>query len=230
MSKINLPILYRTLREEKGLSIKELAKKINCNEKTISFYENGERDLSIGTLQKYADFFEVSTDFLLGRTETKTSNIDHQKICEITGLSDNALEGLIQAKSSKTIVYHYGLEGLNYILTKNQGSEILCSLFEYIHSHEIMKGKYEPDFTPSQSAVSGLMSLADKTAKKFSDKNLRAKERHQRGLVINAISVALEELRQDYEKENPDIDFLEDEIKEAEEYLKELQKQAQRKK
>lgn len=50
---------YRKLREDNGLSIKELAKELGCNEKTISHYENAERPIAIGLLQKYAEFFKV---------------------------------------------------------------------------------------------------------------------------------------------------------------------------
>lgn len=227
MSKTNLPEIYKTLREEKGLTIKELSQKINCNEKTISFYENGERELSIGTLQKYADFFNVSTDYLLGRTERKTSNIDHQKICELTGLTDDALCALIYAATQNNIVYYYGIKGLNHLLLHPQGYEVFCNSFEYIHAREILKGKY-PDFVSDHPSVNaGLRGLADIAVKAVTNKDFRAKERYKKGMNINMINDALEELKQKYEKENPDRDSLMEEIREAEEYLKKLQKEAQ---
>lgn len=62
----------RTLREEQGLYQKDLAEKLNLTQKTISNYENNERFPDQKTLHKIADLFNVSIDFLLGRTEIRT--------------------------------------------------------------------------------------------------------------------------------------------------------------
>ena len=63
--------IIRELREDKKLTQSQLAKIFNCNQITISQYERGTRALSIEMLVKYADFFNVSTDYILCR-DTKT--------------------------------------------------------------------------------------------------------------------------------------------------------------
>ena len=49
-----------------------MAQKLGIAKSTISMYENGNREPDFETLEKIADFFNVDTDYLLGRTE-KTS-------------------------------------------------------------------------------------------------------------------------------------------------------------
>lgn len=59
----------KKLREERGLLQKELASKINVSSGAIGMYENEKRNPDYKTLNKLADFFEVSVDYLLGRTD-----------------------------------------------------------------------------------------------------------------------------------------------------------------
>ncbi|PEK39094.1 transcriptional regulator [Bacillus pseudomycoides] len=68
----------RKLRKTNNLTMKELGQKLNLAESTISGYENGNRKPDYDTLNKFADFFEVSTDYLLGRDVAKntTRNTD----------------------------------------------------------------------------------------------------------------------------------------------------------
>lgn len=60
----------KQLRKEKNLTQSELGQKINVTKVSISGYESGNRTPDTDTLQRIADFFEVSTDYLLGRTNT----------------------------------------------------------------------------------------------------------------------------------------------------------------
>lgn len=59
----------KALRDAKGLSQTEVGKAIGCNQKTYSQYELRQRDISTDMLCCIADFFGVSTDYLLGRTD-----------------------------------------------------------------------------------------------------------------------------------------------------------------
>lgn len=61
----------KRLRIEKKLTQSELGNIINVTKVSISGYENGNRSPDTDTLQKLADYFGVSTDYLLGRTDIK---------------------------------------------------------------------------------------------------------------------------------------------------------------
>ena len=62
------------LREKKKISQLKLAIDLNMNQNSISRYENGEREADYATLIKLADYFDVSIDYLLGRTDKPEIN------------------------------------------------------------------------------------------------------------------------------------------------------------
>lgn len=59
----------RELREARNISQLKLALDLNMNQNTISRYETGAREADYVTLIKIADYFNVSIDYLLERTE-----------------------------------------------------------------------------------------------------------------------------------------------------------------
>ena len=59
----------REIRKAKGISQLKLALDLNTNQNTISRYETGEREPGICELIKIADYFDVSIDYLLERTD-----------------------------------------------------------------------------------------------------------------------------------------------------------------
>ena len=61
------------LRKEKGYLQKEVAAYLNVTVATISNYEKGVHTPDLNTLSKLADFYDVSTDYLLQRTKYKAS-------------------------------------------------------------------------------------------------------------------------------------------------------------
>lgn len=61
----------RELRIEKELLQSDIAKVIKKGERTVGFYETGERDMGTETLSILADFFNVSIDYLLGKSDIR---------------------------------------------------------------------------------------------------------------------------------------------------------------
>ena len=64
----------KKIRKEKGISQLKLALDLNTSQNTISRYETGEREPGINELIKIADYFDVSIDYLVGRTENPKVN------------------------------------------------------------------------------------------------------------------------------------------------------------
>lgn len=60
----------KSLRKDNGYTQSDLAKKLHLTPKAISFYENNQREPDIDTLNKIADIFNVSIDYLNGRKST----------------------------------------------------------------------------------------------------------------------------------------------------------------
>ena len=61
----------RDLREDRDLYQKDLAEYLKCTQVCYSHYEMGKRDVPTDVLIKLADFYNTSTDYLLGRTDEK---------------------------------------------------------------------------------------------------------------------------------------------------------------
>ena len=64
----------KELRKKKGISQLRLASDLNTTQNTVSRYETGEREPGIDELIKIADYFNVSVDYLIGRTENPKMN------------------------------------------------------------------------------------------------------------------------------------------------------------
>ncbi|MBO5046867.1 MAG: helix-turn-helix transcriptional regulator [Clostridia bacterium] len=62
------------LRKSRKISQIKLAMDLNMNQNTISRYETGEREADYATLIKIADYFHVSIDYLLERTNNPSVN------------------------------------------------------------------------------------------------------------------------------------------------------------
>lgn len=62
----------KELRVKKGISQLKLALDLSMNQNTISRYETGVREADYKTLIKFADYFDVSIDYLLERTDNPT--------------------------------------------------------------------------------------------------------------------------------------------------------------
>lgn len=71
-------IRLKTLREEKGLSQAAFAKDFGVAQSTVGGWEAGTREPNFDTVQKLADYFDVSVDYLLCRT-------NESKITDTTG-------------------------------------------------------------------------------------------------------------------------------------------------
>lgn len=66
--------ILKQLRIDKGLTIAKAAEIFDVASRTYSSYELEEREPNLSLLQKFADYYNVSTDYLLGRTDVKAVN------------------------------------------------------------------------------------------------------------------------------------------------------------
>ena len=76
----------------------EIAKKIGVSSQTISNWLSNTYVPDIVALEKIADAYNTSTDYLLGRTKSMLKDDKIQAACDVTGLSDNAVIALLDLK------------------------------------------------------------------------------------------------------------------------------------
>ena len=91
----------RFLRQSKGLNQVELAEKLGISKQSVSNWENENIAPSIDMLVKIADFFGVSTDYLLGRDGIKEGGIESIDATGLTPAQINHVRLIVDDLRSK---------------------------------------------------------------------------------------------------------------------------------
>ncbi|MBC3797167.1 helix-turn-helix domain-containing protein [Acetobacterium tundrae] len=84
-------VRLRKLMEEPKTTQQELASNVGVTRQAISQYMDGSVQPNIEKFYKIVDYFKVSADYLLGKTNVKTLDTDIQAISDKTGLSEEAI-------------------------------------------------------------------------------------------------------------------------------------------
>ena len=100
----------RKLIDDTGLSRQEIADAIGCDVSAITKNYNARRKVSTDFVVMYAQYFGVTTDYLLGLSDVKSGDQDMRLISQHTGLNDEAI-----AELSFIREYVYGMERDNSI-------------------------------------------------------------------------------------------------------------------
>ena len=84
----------RNLMNENKKKQKDVATVLSVTENTISYFVNGKRSPNIEQLCTLAEYFDTTTDYLLGRADARTNNQEIRSICDYTGLSEESVKNL----------------------------------------------------------------------------------------------------------------------------------------
>lgn len=84
-----LGLRLKSLRNDKGITQTDLGNIVNVGKSTISQYESGISSPDYDILQKLADYFNVSLDYLLGRTDNPKGILDEPSDLEIEHVMKN---------------------------------------------------------------------------------------------------------------------------------------------
>ncbi len=107
----------KVLRKERGITQQQLADGVGISKGGLSYYENAGRTPDISILERFADYFGVTTDYLLGRTNAQTQKAKLQSVCNYTGLSDKAVNLLSDLKENSPAQ----LRVINFLLEQAAG-------------------------------------------------------------------------------------------------------------
>ena len=91
------------LREEKGLFQSDIAKILGISIAAVGFYENEKRDMSPDTIIKLAEYFGVTTDYLLGKSDVRNpgQQIDDVLNEAMIGMSKEEYEALNETQKKQ---------------------------------------------------------------------------------------------------------------------------------
>lgn len=103
----------RALREEAKLTQAQLGDKLGVSRGSISYYENMDRVPDIEFLVKVTDFFDVATDYMLGKSDNKEPL--YQDIGLSLGLSDKAIYHILEFDRIGEGAFNFMLESNSFI-------------------------------------------------------------------------------------------------------------------
>lgn len=133
------------LRDKKNVTQQEMASVLFVERVRVSQWEQGTRAIKAENIVEIANYFGVSTDYLLGLSETKSPNTDIQIVINTTGLTEEAVNKLTSMPNYSDIhdSFDYKVSEhiqaktmrnrniINLLLTNDRGQKALDALNTY---------------------------------------------------------------------------------------------------
>lgn len=131
----DFPRIITFLRKERGLSQKQAAADLEISQALLSHYEKGIRECGLDFLIKAAEYYEVTTDYLLGRTLQRTNapspaaEADGEDGGKISGSMINQINRKV-ISSSCSVVYDLLAQIGSKRLTNTVSNYLMSSVYE----------------------------------------------------------------------------------------------------
>ena len=154
------------LRQEKGISQRAAAKDLGISQALLSHYENGVREPGLAFVTKACNYYNVSADFLLGRTLSRDgTTIAAEELYDYSTEKDNVLHGSIMATLNKKLLVN-SIGVLFDLLGKTGSREAIRASSNYLSTavYKVFRRLYQanpsnnPDFfsVPARQFAAGL--------------------------------------------------------------------------
>lgn len=159
------------LRREKGVSQRVASKEMGISQALLSHYENGAREPGLEFVKKACDYYNVSADFLLGRTMARDGTIilDAETLYDASEEKDNIMRGSVMATLGKKLLVN-SISMLFDLLGKTENRGAIKAATEYLstavykmfrHLYRAPGTNNEEFFSVSASRFLSGMSNAD---------------------------------------------------------------------
>jgi transcriptional regulator with XRE-family HTH domain len=135
------PTILKKLMDEKKLKQGDVAEGIGMTRQAISLYTTGQSTPDINTLSKMAYYFGVSCDYLVGRTNITSFDVDVQQTCASTGLSETSVGILLGQQASENDFDKRAIAFINAIVSYPFLDDFADAYYKY---GEVRKN---PDFS-----------------------------------------------------------------------------------
>lgn len=115
---------FKQARKRAKLTQSDVAKRLNVDQSTYSYWEAGKRNIDANTLAKLAELYGVSTDYLLGRTDEKkppeSEDDGRQALANASDETKLALELMNRLTPENRAK---AMDHLDYLLARQEGPE-----------------------------------------------------------------------------------------------------------
>lgn len=136
----------KAIMKEKGVTQQQLAEQLHMTRQAVSLYLTGQALPAIDKLLTITDYFDVSADYLIGKTDVRTQDTDVKMICDYTGLSEEAVANLHNLyhelrEEYSLIPYHSEtMEVINFMLENRM---FFKAANEMKRAYNLLQGAYE---------------------------------------------------------------------------------------
>ena len=126
------PRIITLLRKERGLSQKKVAQDLEVSQALLSHYEKGVRECGLDFVVRIANYYEVSCDYLLGRTPDRTgAMLTVEDIPDAdTKESDKIFRGNVMVTLNKKLIAN-SLNVIYDLLQKSKNKHLISELSAY---------------------------------------------------------------------------------------------------
>lgn len=195
----------RELIKATGKKQQEIADNIGVSRQAINKWVNGETIPDIFSAAKIADLFNVSTDYLTGRTGTKSVNPEIQAACEVTGLSEDAVRNLIKAQKIKSSFFNPADE----FIKCSDFDMFVLNIYQYIMSILCTEEEYN-DVPNKMTMIIRFMESNQLSSRDLEVMGIKFRKNNRISLSIeseinNQIRDFLDKLTEKILKNNPDL-------------------------
>lgn len=121
-------------KTESKIKQDDLAKVLGIARQTISQYMYGSALPGTEKLYLISEYFNVSMDYLLGKTDIKSYDINDRAIHTVTGLNQASIDKFKKWKKESVIHFHYKglLESINIFLSDEKTESLFNDTYAYI--------------------------------------------------------------------------------------------------
>jgi transcriptional regulator with XRE-family HTH domain len=189
--KMIFPTRLRLMIEIRKITQPILAEYVGCTRQAISLYATGQSAPDIYTLQKIAEFFDCSTDYLLGLSESYSNDIYEMAITDLIGLSAETVHRLkyynkFIKESRPENLYFDLIEFLDFIVssTYNDDTDVLMSINALLDAAYNERETYNENLYYFKIYHTGrlyekLTALIESLQKKL-ENDIKAKEKYEK--------------------------------------------------
>ena len=207
----NFPRTLSLLRKERKISQRAAANELGVSQAVLSHYENGVREPGLEFVVRAAEFYHVTTDFLLGRTMSRDDyTIKAEEVPDISEEKGNVLRGSMMALlSKKLLVNSCGL--IFDILGKSKNKQIVSDAAMYLNAavYKVFRLIYSANGTHQEE----FFSVPETAWSELTNAEMNLCEMRLRNALLeigldgdNAEPTQLPEISQEFlQKEHPEL-------------------------
>ena len=149
------------LRQERGVSQRQAAAVLGISQALLSHYENGLREPGLNFVVKACDFYNVSADFMLGRTLSRdgTTIIDADSLYDASGERDHIMQGSVMATLARKLIAN-SVGVLFDLLGKLGNKQAIKGASNYLSTAVYILYRYLHQAAPGENS-DGFFSVAE---------------------------------------------------------------------